>query len=69
MPDSKGRSTNARGGTIMTVIKDPDQWTVQDCIEDCHYHSRFCEEQEDGSLVCPPGIRSCEEDCRKRYSA
>jgi len=53
----------------MPVIQDPDNWTLDDCIEDCHYHSRYCEEQPDGTILCPPGIRACTEDCRNRFSA
>jgi hypothetical protein len=37
------------------------KWSDEEieCREKCHYVSRFCEEQEDGSLKCPVGIRQC----------
>ncbi len=53
----------------MTVIKNPENWELDDCVEDCHYVSRFCHEKEDGIIVCPSGIRECADDCRERFSS
>ena len=58
-----------KGGLDMPVIKDPENWTVSDCIEDCHYASRYCREQKDGSLQCPSGMHRCAEDCRRQFSS
>lgn len=56
------------GGDVMSVINNPDSWDLSDCIEDCHYASRFCDEQKDGTIVCP-SERSCVADCKERFSS
>jgi hypothetical protein len=53
----------------MADIKNPEKWDVDDCIEDCHYSSRFCNEKEDGILVCPTSWSECEDDCRQKFSS
>jgi len=48
--------------------QDPKTWNLDDCIEDCHYISRFCEEKDEETMVCLGGWRSCADDCSTRFS-
>lgn len=52
----------------MSVVKNPENWDVGDCIEDCHYVGRFCDEKEDGTIVCP-SERTCVDECKERFSS
>jgi hypothetical protein len=52
----------------MSVVKNPENWDLTDCIEDCHYASRFCYTKDDGTMVCP-SERSCADECRERFSS
>jgi hypothetical protein len=53
----------------MSRLKNAESWTLDDCMEDCHYVSRYCIEQDDETLKCPMGWRQCEDNCRKQFSS
>jgi hypothetical protein len=46
-----------------------ENWNLDECMEECHYSSRYCNEQEDGTLVCPTSWSECVDECKQSFSS
>ncbi len=43
--------------------------SIEECLEDCYFASKWCYEKADGTFVCPIDYHKCEDKCHERLSS